>query len=398
MSVVSDHDISLQQFPAKALEAYGLVEFSRLDRKMAMFRTLPEKDRDLLPEFDQRISALAECIQHNTKLLSIMVQSASSIRAPANSTLTPQKERNGHTQPDAKTESADPGEHKKSKVQLAPNGTAAHEDTHTEQNQFLSRQVRRGFALLAKDWSADGAQQRAIYYGPLIEAVQHAYDEAARASTSLTRNKFRVLVPGAGAGRLPWELVHRGFMVEGCEASSSALLVGNYVLNNCTPDDAITIYPFVHEHSNVRSREQVVRAVNVPDVNPKDIPPDTDFSIRAGSFLEAYDGQDGTWDAVASCMAFDLGESVISHVRRVSQILKPGGTWAFVGPMPCLDGGQNDMIHLSIGEFMTIVRKNGFKMVKQDMVRCMHSSDPESMRAVHVECPLVVALKVRPAL
>lgn len=398
MSVASDHDVSLQQFPARALDAYGQVEFSRLDRKMAMFRTLPEKDRDLLPEFDQRLSALAECIEQNTKLLSIMVQSASSIRAPANSSLTPQDERNGHTQPDAQNDRPDAGEHKTKKHHLTSNGTAPNQDPNTEENQFLSRQVRRGFALLAKDWSADGAQQRAIYYHPLIEAVQHAYDEAVRASTSLTRNNFRVLVPGAGAGRLPWELVRRGFMVEGCEASSSALLVGNYVLNNCTPDDAITVYPFVHEHSNVRSREQVVRAVHVPDVNPKDIPPETDFSIRAGSFVEAYDGQDGTWDAVVSCMAFDLGESVISHVRRVSQVLKPGGTWAFVGPMPCLDGGQNDMIHLSVGEFMTIVRKNGFKMVKQDMVRCMHSSDPESMRAVHVECPLVVALKVRPAL
>lgn len=373
-----DCDGSLQHFPAKAVEAYCEVEFSRLDRKIAMFRSLPNEDRDLLPEFEQRVSALAECIGRNANLLSAMAQSAHSIR------LTTAKQSPREESSISDREIVTKESHPESNA----------EDEH----QSLSFQVRRGFVLLARDWSAESAEERSRCYDPLIDAVEHAYREAARASRSLPRKQFRVLVPGAGAGRLPWELVRRGFVVEGCEASPVALLVGNYVLNNASLDDVTTIYPFVHDHCNVRSKSHAVRAVKVPDVNPKDISFATDLSTRAGRFVEMYDGQDNAWDAVVSCMAFDLSGEAIEYVRRVAQILRPGGVWAFVGPLPCFDNGQESGFHLSVAEFMAVVRKSGFKLIRQDVLRCLHSGDAESLRAVHVECPFVVAVKVRPGL
>lgn len=352
--------VTLQEFPIKAVQAYGEVEFSRLDRKLAMFKALPEEDRDLVPTFEERISAIAECIEANAELLDRMAQSARTIRSPKTKKPAPET------------------------------------DLDESDKQILSREVRRGFVLLARDWSTEGALVRETCYNPIIEAIETAYQDASRASSSLKRDQFRVLVPGAAAGRLPWELVKRGFVVEGCEASFTALLVGNYVLNNTSTQNRPSIYPFAHETSHVRSRVHATRPVEVPDVDPKDIP-SIDFAMRAGQFVQAYEGQDNSWDAVASCMAFNLGHDVIDHVRRVAQILKPGGVWAFVGPTPCLDSIQEDKIQLSVAEFMSVVAKSGFKIMTLKTLRCLHSSDPESMRTVHIECPFVVAVKVRPS-
>lgn len=356
--------MTLQQFPNKAVESYGEVEFSRLDRKLAIYRALSPEDRATLPEFEQRISGIAECIEANANLLKVMAASAESIHAPANS--------------------------KKSSL---PNGM--NPDEEEDEKQFLCAEVRRGFSLLTKDWSSLGKAEREKTYTPLITAIEEAYEEARRAMRTTSKDSFRVLVPGAGAGRLAWELVKRGYAVEGCEPSFTALLVGNFALNSTAGEGGHIFYPFVHEHSNVRKGEVAMRGIEIPDVDPKAIPSNVQFSMRAGNFTEAYDGQEQSWDAICCSLAFDLGEGVLDFVRRVGQILKTGGVWAFVGPMPCLAGGSGDGIQLSIEEVMGVIRKNGFKVMKKEQVSVMHSTDPQALRTVRLKVPVVVAIKVR---
>lgn len=281
-------------------------------------------------------------------------------------------------------------------------------EAQAEERKLLAREAKRGLTLLARDWSDSGAAERARSYGPLINAVAAAFEEARRAVRSLQPSGFRVLVPGAGAGRLAlaWELACRGFVVEGCEPSFTALLVGNYVMNrmgsaggadddddngdNGHDDDvetsaeaetaktkqgrgagtvvveqengkkkiAVDMFPHAHATSNVRSKAAATRAVRVPDVDPKQMGGgDGDFSMRAGSFVDVYDGQDSCWDAVAGYLALDVGEGCVEHVRRVAQILKPGGVWAFVGPAPCVEDAQADAVHISVEEFLGMVRR-----------------------------------------
>lgn len=364
---MSTPPLTLQQFPADATQAYGEVEFARLDRKLAMFNALAAEDRALLPEYDARIETLASCIQSNVAILSDMAASAASIGASA-----------------ASEDASDARDRRDRAV--------SEHDKHA-----LARQVRHGFELLARDWSAVGEKQRATCYAPVVAAVQSAYEDLARASKSMSRERFRVLVPAAGAGRLAWELVKCGFAVEGCEQSYSALMVGNYALNHGSEQQKAKIYPFVHVHSNVRSVANATLAVEIPDVDPKDIPQATNFAMRAGSFVESYDGQDNVWDAVASCLAFTLGDRVVEHVRRVSQLLKPGGVWTFVGPAPAVESAPMQNVHVSVEEFLSIVRQSGFKITTESRVQYQRVLDPNSMQSVYIHCPFIVAVKVRRA-
>lgn len=49
-----------------------------------------------------------------------------------------------------------------------------------------------------------------------------------------------------------------------------------------------TIYPYIHQTCNNRTSADQVRSVVIPDVDPTDVPPDLNFSMAAGDFLEVY--------------------------------------------------------------------------------------------------------------
>ena len=49
-----------------------------------------------------------------------------------------------------------------------------------------------------------------------------------------------------------------------------------------------TIYPYIHQTCNNRKSEDQVRPVLIPDVDPTDVPPNLNFSMAAGDFLEIY--------------------------------------------------------------------------------------------------------------
>lgn len=67
--------------------------------------------------------------------------------------------------------------------------------------------ARSTIRQLFRDWSELGAAERGATYGPVIGALNECFPDVAPAS----RHRIRVLVPGAGLGRLVYELVAQGF-------------------------------------------------------------------------------------------------------------------------------------------------------------------------------------------
>jgi len=98
--------------------------------------------------------------------------------------------------------------------------------------------VRSALRQLQRDWSDEGAAERAQSYGPIIEDVLRLHPLAERSSTgdmgeSQTPAAPRILVPGAGLGRLPWELANMGYDAEANELSYYMLLPAFFILNCC---------------------------------------------------------------------------------------------------------------------------------------------------------------------
>ena len=144
--------------------------------------------------------------------------------------------------------------------------------------------VRSTLKQFVRDWSTEGEAERNAAYGPIIEAIESRF--APSASSFPERAAVRVLVPGAGLGRLAWDIAKRGFSCQGNEFSFFMLVASHFVLNNTNCLHGHRIYPYIHSASNWRAAEDMLRGVTVPDVLPSELPPGVDFSMVAGEVRE----------------------------------------------------------------------------------------------------------------
>ena len=159
--------------------------------------------------------------------------------------------------------------------------------------------VRYVLKNLARDWSAESAAERAQSHGPILAELEARLPTPGDGGDEASPP--RVLVPGAGLGRLVMECARRGFMAEGNEYSYYMLLTSSYILNHAQEPGEFVIHPWVHSNNNHLSDADHLRATPVPDVPAcrAGIRPGC-MSMCAGDFVEIYGAPDhaGQWDAV----------------------------------------------------------------------------------------------------
>ena len=117
--------------------------------------------------------------------------------------------------------------------------------------------VQSTLKQLVREWGAEGAAERDQAHELVLQALQddlppHEYAGA------------RVLLPGAGLGRLTWEVARLGYRAQGCEFSYFMLLAANFMLNTCRERPS-TVHPWVLQTCNARSVAEQTRAATVPD-------------------------------------------------------------------------------------------------------------------------------------
>ena len=182
-----------------------------------------------------------------------------------------------------------------------------------------------------RDWSLEGANERDICYGRVIKALE---EEA------LTRSKpMRVLVPGAGLGRLVFDLCCAGCHAEGNEISYHQLLASYYILNVCPEAEVHTLFPWIHSFSNHRKRSDHLKSVRVPDVHPSSILAGVEtpgeMSMSASDFLCLYGTEDyqNAFEAVVCVFFLDTAPNVIRYIETIRNCLHTGGLLINIGPL-----------------------------------------------------------------
>ena len=145
-------------------------------------------------------------------------------------------------------------------------------------------QVQYVLKNLARDWSADGANERERCYGPILRELRNLFGSdsgrPANAAPPL------VLLPGAGLGRLCVEVAGLGLRAEGNEFSYHMLLASSFILNNCCEAGQFAVHPWVLSSCNQLSDEGQLRAVRLPDRPPSEIVAGPGLlSMCAGDFV-----------------------------------------------------------------------------------------------------------------
>ncbi|KAM9465268.1 carnosine N-methyltransferase-like [Salvelinus alpinus] len=241
-----------------------------------------------------------------------------------------------------------------------------------------------------RDWSEAGQAERDSCYLPLIQEIQRLFP-----SNKCDVSKVSVLVPGAGLGRLAWEIARLGYACQGNEWSFFMLFSSNFVLNRCEKVNSMTLYPWIHQFSNNKRSSDQTRPISFPDVNPQSLPPNSDFSMVAGDFQEVYT-EPNTWDCVATCFFIDTAHNVIDYVETIWNILKPGGVWINLGPLLYhFENMANELsIELSYEDVRAAILKYGFHLeVERESVPTTYTENDQSMLKYLYDCVFFVARK-----
>ncbi|KAF8953329.1 N2227-domain-containing protein [Flammula alnicola] len=264
--------------------------------------------------------------------------------------------------------------------------------------EFDMDKLRSTLKQLVRDWSEEGKAEREACYKPMKDAlVQHFSDVPLEA-----RRDLRVLVPGAGLGRLAYDVAKMGFACQGNEFSHYMLLTSYFILNKTTEIKKHTLYPYVHSFSNAPNKGSILQAISIPDVSPSDLPPGSDFSLVAGDFEEIYGDpevtQSGEWDAVLTCFFIDTAKNIVKYLRIIHRILAPGGIWINLGPLlwHWENNNSNDpSIELDLEEVKALARTIGFEISNETTIPTTYTNNAQSMLGYVYNASFWTATKIQ---
>ncbi|XP_029999819.1 carnosine N-methyltransferase [Sphaeramia orbicularis] len=337
-----------------AFRYYRVHVQEQVKRAERQFRSLPQHHQNMLPGVLSNLTCISQCADHNQDVLQAIIQNSLHM-----------------------FENIEYGNREDPRKTRTP-------------STFDMDKLKSTIKQFVRDWSEAGQAERDTCYQPIIQEIQRLFP-----SDKYDVSKVSVLVPGAGLGRLAWEIARLGYMCQGNEWSFFMLFSSNFVLNRCEKVNSLTLYPWIHQFSNNKKSSDQTRPIRFPDVDPQSLPLSSDFSMVAGDFLEVYSDSD-TWDCVATCFFIDTAHNVLEYVETIWKILKPGGVWINLGPLLYhFENLANELsVELSYEDIRSAMVKYGFHIeVERESVPTTYTENDRSMLRYVYDCVFFVARK-----
>ncbi|XP_035220920.1 carnosine N-methyltransferase-like isoform X2 [Stegodyphus dumicola] len=354
-SVETDDDLERKHFQriVNAFRSYKLHSLKRLYNSTKYISSLPQYQQDLLKNYRSHLDKVRVAIEHNYEIIKIIIKDVAHLFQNAD-----------HSN-DIKVMSSD----------VTP---------------FDMEKVQSIFKQLYREWSMEGKEERDASFKPILDEISERFPP-----DEIDCSSIRILVPGAGLGRLSYEIARKGYTCQGNEFSLFMLFTSNFVLNKCQGLDLYRIYPWVHQYYNNLKAYDQIQMVRFPDVDPCDLPSGIEFSMAAGSYIEIYKEPD-CWDCIATCFFLDTANNVIDYIETTWNILKPGGYWINLGPLLYhhADVPNENSIEPSYEEIREIIVKFGFTILKEELnVVTPYSQNPRSMMCYEYKSVFFVCRK-----
>ncbi|ORX79885.1 N2227-domain-containing protein [Anaeromyces robustus] len=331
---------------------YEIYSQNMNNKKKIDFKKLPENHKKLFPDVLNKLNTIDEYIKINTHFIKLMIQDY----VPYDS-----------------------------------------DSTKLFQGRSLKQlevdKVRSTLKQFARDWSDQGKIERDETYTPIINALLDFYKDIPEEE----RGELNILVPGAGLGRLAYDITKLGFSTQGNEFSFYMLLGSNFILNCMSEPKQFRIYPWIHSLSNSVKVEDQLESIDIPDVLPGNIPKNTNFSMVAGDFIEVYKtpSYKEYWDGIVTCFFMDTAKNILEYIELISQILKPNAVWINLGPLlyHFEDMYSEPSIELSLEEFFEAIKMFGFTIKESKRIETTYCCNQKSMLKYKYNCSFFVAVK-----
>ena len=290
--------------------------------------------------------------------------------------------------------------HRNALVAQAVAGLAQHDfpslDAQSADGGDLAR-VRETLKHFVRDWSTEGAAERTPIMQPILDALKTTPPDR--------RADLRVLVPGAGLGRLAYEISELGapplhfpcglrLTAAGYDTTANELswfmsLALRFLLSPSTTQTAHqhSVYPYAYWFSHQRTNDNLFRGVSFPDVVPR---LGDRLRLAESDFLTLSPPRGTTgYDYVVTLFFIDTSPNAIATLEQIYSLLRPGGTWINLGPL-LWPGGAQARVELSLEEVLRLATLVGFKIEGQDApasceqyqrktVHCEYTGDDRAM-------------------
>ena len=255
--------------------------------------------------------------------------------------------------------------------------------------------MRSTLRLFIRDWAINGIDERNQTYKPILSELKTYFKNKTKKEF---QDGINVLVPGAGLGRLMYEIAKLGFKSQGNEFSYYMLLCSNFLFNNTTKENEYMIQPLIHSFSNIYNEDIPFTKVYIPDENLAEELSKTDtgeMSMVAGEFVRVYKDKLNYFDSVVTCFFIDTANNIIQYIETIYNIMKVGGLWINFGPLlyHYTDNEDEVSIELSWAEIKYIIKGYGFEIVKESEVETTYSANKLSMKQRVYKCIFFSAIK-----
>lgn len=278
-----------------------------------------------------------------------------------------------------------------------------------------------------RDWSAEGgARERDPTFPCLLRTLARLYpDRGGNNNNNASAVRPRVLLPGAGLGRLGYELAamggkpflfscqllisplspppgaHRqrmwraasrtdrvtymsddeGFEVTINEWSTYMTAAYRYLEAHPAPESH-TFHPFLDSLSHHAMTADLQRPVTFPELDAVLTNGPSSVLLVEGDFTTVFSDDDAEpqqqkqqYDVIITYFFLDTARNLLSYLDTVFRLLRPGGHWLNLGPLLY---GTGPWVQLSLDEIVHVSEAVGFEFLDDlDPAACGERTFPD---------------------
>ncbi|KAI9927271.1 hypothetical protein ASPWEDRAFT_165833 [Aspergillus wentii DTO 134E9] len=205
--------------------------------------------------------------------------------------------------------------------------------------------VNQAMKHFVRDWAEEGRDERMASFPCILDAI-----------SSMRENETtKVLLPGAGLGRLAHEIDHLGgFEVTMNEYSSYMNLAYRYL--DTIQTNSASYHPYIDWWSHHATTADLQRPITFPDKSLSQ-----SVLLVEGDFTTVFNIQ--KYDVIVTLFFIDTARNLIAYLETIHRLLRPGGKWINLGPLLY---GSAPFLQLSLDEIVAVSEDIGFKFLNTD--------------------------------
>ncbi|KAK8121357.1 hypothetical protein PG999_005477 [Apiospora kogelbergensis] len=220
-----------------------------------------------------------------------------------------------------------------------------------------------------RDWSVEGARERDPAFACLLRTLEGLYpDRLDGGNNNASAPPARVLVPGAGLGRLGYEVEALGGFEVTINEWSTYMIAAYRYLESHPAADSHVLHPFIDSLSHHATTTDLQRPIVFPSPESASLLNDPSRVLLVeGDFTTVFSSSSssGSYDVIITYFFLDTARNLLSYLDTVFRLLRPGGHWLNLGPLLY---GTGPWVQLSLDEIVRVTEDMGFELLDLDPV------------------------------